>query len=152
RLAARLEALQPPPATRPTASPAGLGLARRRIEAETVARLVDLSDCRVIGAVAEDAGLVLATALARNVHATGLLRADESGIGAAAPFPGVPTRIRTKTADEALPRGADIYLVKRALASRDADGAVRFLASARRALARHARLVLLENLVSRESF
>ena len=51
-----------------------------------------------------------------------------------------------------MPRGADAYLVKRALAVRDDEAAVRFLASARRAMPRHARLVLLENLVSRESF
>ncbi len=125
---------------------------RARIEAETAARLIDVSHARVIGAVGEDAGLVLATTLARNVHATGLLRADESGIGAAAPFPGVAARIRTKHADDALPRGADVYLVKRALAFRDDAAAARFLESCRRAMARHARLVLLENLVSRESF
>jgi hypothetical protein len=161
RLASPLDAVLPAPAPRSAAlgerprapaSAAGSSLTRRRIEAETVARLVDLSDCRVIGAVGEDAGLVLATALARNVHASGLLRADESGIGAAAPFPGVAARIRTKATDDALPRGADAYLVKRALAARDDAATVRFLASARRAMPRHARLVLLENLVSRESF
>ncbi|MBL8839257.1 MAG: hypothetical protein JNL66_23580 [Alphaproteobacteria bacterium] len=143
--------LPPRVALRRTRLPPEAGAARARIEAETIARLADVSDCRVIAAAGEDAGLVLATLLARNPHAAGVAFHDVAD-GPARAFPAVAGRVRVRPHDGAavLPRGADAYLVKRALAMRDDDAAAAFLAACRGAVARHARLLIAESTALRD--
>lgn len=138
----------PPPriAPRRMRLPPAAGGARTRIEAETIARLADVSDCRVIAAAGEDAGLVLATLLARNPHATGVAL-DDVAAGPVLAFPAIVGRIRVRPHGHGavLPRGADAYVVKRALAMRDDAAAVAFLAGCRATVARHARLLIAES-------
>lgn len=139
------------PALRRSRLPPAAGPVRPRIEAETIARLADLSDCRVVAVAGEDAGLVLATLLARHQHATGLA-SEGTQLDAADAFPGVAPRIRLRQGEATAlpPRGADAYVLKRLLAVRDDAAAIELLTQCRARVSRHARLLIAETVAVRD--
>lgn len=120
-----------------------------RLQAALIPRIHDFSRSRQVCDVGGGTGTVLASVLAANPTARGVLFDLPSVIARAAPVvdrAGVADRIKLQAGDffEAVPPGCDRYLLQAIVHNWDDESCVRILTNVRTAMARDARVLVFE--------
>lgn len=129
-----------------------------RETAELVTQAYDFSAQRQIVDIGGGYGELLAHVLRKNPHASGVLfdlpRAVEGArINFETNYPDLMERCTFVTGDffEAVPPGADTYLLKSVIHDWDAERSARILTCCRRAMQQDSRLLVIEPILSRQS-
>ena len=121
-------------------------------EAMVVAPMYDFSGLTTVVDVGGGRGALLAAILQRNPHLRGILFEASQVIADAPPLleaQGVADRCELVAGDffQALPAGADVYLLKWILVSWDDEHSVTILQNCRRALGSHGKLLVIERII-----
>jgi O-methyltransferase domain len=120
-----------------------------RLQVALIPRIHDFSRCQQVCDVGGGTGTVLASVLAANPTARGVLFDLPSVIARATPVvdrAGVADRVSLRAGDffEAVPQGCDRYLLQAIMHDWDDDSCVRILTNVRKAMARDARVLVFE--------